>query len=184
MRDQGYGRILQTSSNAAFGIGANATYAATKAGLIGLTFDAAAEGRGHGIHVNAMMPVAYSRMIEQIPDPAFVDWFRRNFPASRVAAAAAFLLSRDCAVTGRVLDVGGGRVARIAFAQGGGWYDAGLTAEKLRDHLGEALDVASARVLDGQPESMLPYSERFPFAREGAPTLALETVVGAGRPRS
>lgn len=181
MRDQGYGRILHTSSNAAFGIGANASYATTKAGLIGLTLDAAMEGRAHGIHVNAMMPVAYSRMIEQIPDPAYVDWFRRNFPAARVASAAALLLSRDCNITGRVLDVGGGQVARIAFTQGEGWFDVNLSAESLRTHLNEALDMASARIIDGQPESMRTYSERFPFAREGAPTLSREAVVGAGQ---
>ncbi len=45
MRAQGYGRILNVSSNAALGIGHNTSYATAKAGLIGLTLDAACEGK-------------------------------------------------------------------------------------------------------------------------------------------
>lgn len=66
MREQGYGHILSTSSNSAFGIGANAPYSVTKAGLLGLTLVDAIEGKPHGILVNAMMP-AFSRMSEAFP---------------------------------------------------------------------------------------------------------------------
>ena len=106
-----YGRILNVSSNASFGIGHNTSYATAKAGLIGLTLDTAAEGRPLGIHVNALMPVAYTRMIEGIPDPNFVAWFRKHMAPEKVAAAIAFFLSADSQVTGHVLSAGGGRLA-------------------------------------------------------------------------
>jgi NAD(P)-dependent dehydrogenase (short-subunit alcohol dehydrogenase family) len=181
MQRQRYGRVLHTSSNAALGIGANAPYATTKAGLIGLTLDTAIEGREHDIHVNAMMPVSYSRMIEQIPDPKYVDWFRKHFPPEKVAAAAAFLLSRECDFSGRVLDVGGGRAARVAFAMNEGWFDAAITAEKMQDHLSEVLDMQAARAVDGQASAMMPYNRLFPFEAGTGLSLDIATVVGAGQ---
>lgn len=181
MQQQRYGRILNTSSNAALGIGANAPYAMTKAGLIGLTCDASVEGKQHGIGVNAMMPVAYSRMIEQIPDVEFKEWFRLNFPAEKVAAAAAYLLSRECTLSGRVLDIGGGRVARIAFASGAGWFDPQITAEKLHEHLDQAVSLEDSVVLNLQEDSMSAYARLFPFARATGPSLTLDTVTRSGK---
>jgi len=181
MARQRYGRVLHTSSNAALGIGANAPYATTKAGLVGLTLDTAIEGREHGIHVNAMMPVSYSRMIEQIPDPKYVEWFEKHFPPAKVAAAAAFLLSGECDLSGQILDVGGGRVARVAFAVNEGWFGADITAENVRDHLAEVLDMQAARTLDGQASAMVPYNRLFPFEAGAGPSLDLATVAGAGQ---
>jgi len=129
MRTQKYGRILNTSSNAAMGTGASAPYAATRAGILGLSLDAAVAGREHGILVNAMMPAAYSRLIRGIPDAGFVEWFRRNLPPEKVAPVAAWLLSAQCQLTGRILSVGGGRVARVAFAESEGWVDREISAE-------------------------------------------------------
>lgn len=184
MQKQRYGRVLHTSSNAAIGIGANAPYATTKAGLVGLTVDTAIEGRQYGIQINAMMPVSYSRMIEQIPEPRYVEWFRRNFPPAKVAAGAAFLLSRECGVSGRILDIGGGRVGSVAFAINQGWFDGDITAEKLRDHLGVALDMQDARAIDGQAAAMVPYSKLFPLEPGAGASLDLATVVGAGQART
>ena len=177
MRAQRYGRILNTSSNAAIGIGANAPYAATRAGMLGLTFDAAIEGREHGILVNAMMPAAYSRMIERIPDAAFVAWFREYLPATKVAAVAAYLLSRCCGIAGRTLAVGGGRVARVAFAEGRGWFDAQISAESVAEHIVQATNMASPRVLNTQPDAMALLSQALPTR---APQLDRAAVLGAG----
>jgi hypothetical protein len=113
-----------------------------------------------------------------------VEWFYKHFPPAKVAAAAAFLLSRECDFSGRVLDVGGGRVARIAFAMNEGWFDAGITAERVRDHLTEVLDIKDARAIDGQASAMLPYSRLFPFDSGAGPSLDIATVAGAGQRRS
>lgn len=182
MKGRRYGRILNTSSNAALGIGANGPYAATRAGVLGLTLDAAVEGREHGIVVNAIMPSAFSRMIAQIPDPAFVDWFRRHLPPEKVAAAAAYLLSAHNRTSGRILSVGGGRVARIAFAEGTGWMDFGITAESVAEHFAQATDMGSATVLDFQVDEMSLLSAAFSRAAAGPiPVLDRAAVVGAGR---
>jgi NAD(P)-dependent dehydrogenase (short-subunit alcohol dehydrogenase family) len=182
MKRQSYGRILNTSSNAALGIGANAPYAATRAGVLGLTLDAAIEGREHGILVNAIMPSAFSRMIAQIPDPTFVDWFRRNLPPEKVAAAAAYLLSAQNRTSGRILSVGGGRVARIAFAAGPGWMDPGITAESLAEHFRQAIDMGAPTVLDCQADEMDLLGAALTRTAEGPiPVLDRAAVVGAGR---
>jgi len=181
MQQQRYGRVLHTSSNAAMGIGANAPYATTKAGLIGLTCDTGVEGREQGIHVNAMMPTAYSRMIEQIPDSRYVQWFHRHFPPAKVAAAAVFLLSRNCRFSGQIFDIGGGRVARVAFATNAGWFDSDITAEKLGEQADALLEMKNPRTLDGQAGAMEFYTSIFPFEDGARASLDIGTVVGAGR---
>ena len=181
MREQGYGRILNTSSNSAFGIGANAPYSATKAGLLGLTLDAAVEGKPHGILVNAVMPTAFTRMIEQIPDEHFVAWFRRHFPAAKVALGILPLLGRASSITGRIYAVGGGRLARVAFTEARGWVERDITPELAAAHFGDAEDMTGAAILDTQAESMMLFTEHFPFEGRAAPGLAQDAVVGAGK---
>ena len=181
LRAQGYGRILNTSSNAALGIGANAPYSTTKAGLIGLTLDAAIEGGPHHILVNAMMPAAYSRMIKQIPDPAFVDWFRNNLPAEKVGASAAYFLSSASSVTGRIIVMGGGRVARVAFAENRGIMDAGINAEKIHAQWPVIDDMGGCQIDDSNADAMAMYTDAFPFAGGGVPKLDQGAVVGAGK---
>lgn len=182
LRAQDYGRILNTSSNAALGIGASAPYSTTKAGLIGLTFDAAIEGEPHGILVNAIIPAAYSRMIEQIPDPVFVDWFRNNLPAEKVGSSAAYFLSRDSSVTGRIIVMGGGRVARVAFAENRGIVDTQISAERLSGRLTEIDNMSECKIDESNNDAMRVYADVFPFAGGGAPVLDLDAVVGSGDP--
>jgi NAD(P)-dependent dehydrogenase (short-subunit alcohol dehydrogenase family) len=181
MASRGYGRILNVSSNASFGIGHNTSYATAKAGLIGLTLDTAAEGKPLGIHVNAIMPVAYTRMIEGIPDPNFVAWFRKHMAPEKVAAAVAFFLSRESDVTGHILSSGGGRLSRIVFASTPGFVGA-TDAETARDHLRTALDTSRLQLIDSSAAELGLYSQVFPFEGQGdGPALAADAVVGAGR---
>jgi NAD(P)-dependent dehydrogenase (short-subunit alcohol dehydrogenase family) len=64
MRKQGYGRILNTCSAAGL-LGAErmSNYGAAKTGLVGLTRVLAAEGAEHNIKVNAIAPIAHTRML-------------------------------------------------------------------------------------------------------------------------
>jgi NAD(P)-dependent dehydrogenase (short-subunit alcohol dehydrogenase family) len=182
MRERGYGRILNVSSNAAFGIGHNTAYATTKAGLLGLTLDTAAAGKPLGILVNALMPVAHTRMIEGIPDPEFVAWFRKYMSPDKVAAAVAWFLSRDSQVTGHVLTSGGGRLGRIVFAANAGFVGA-VDAETTRDHLAEALALNDLTPIDSSAAELALYSAVFPFEGKGTgPALDDSAVIGAGAP--
>jgi NAD(P)-dependent dehydrogenase (short-subunit alcohol dehydrogenase family) len=179
MRGQGRGRILNVASNAALGIGANGPYASSKAGLLGLTLDAAVEGRPAGIHVNALMPTAFTRMIEQIPAHDFVAWFRQHLPAQAVIDAALYFLSRESAVTGQIYSAGGGRLARVAFAEGRGILDTAITPELVRDRLAEVEAMDAPDVLLSQSDEGALYTRAFPMQNGGSAALSLDAVVGS-----
>lgn len=142
MRAQGYGRILNTSSSAALGSGVSGPYSASKAGLIGLTKDAAIAGATLGIKINALMPSASTTLLDNHPDAAFRDWFKTNMPPESVAAAALWLASREMAYSGEVFTAGGGRVSRVAFIESRGVLEASPTPEA---YLAQAEAIADFR---------------------------------------
>lgn len=92
MREQNYGRILMTaSSTGLFGNFGQANYGAAKLGLAGLTKTLYLEGAKNNIKVNTLVPVAATRMTEDIfPEEAF-----KLFAPENVAPAALFLVSED-----------------------------------------------------------------------------------------
>ncbi len=100
-----------------------------------------------------------------------------------MAATLAYFLSRASQVTGSILSAGGGRLARVVFAENAGVLGA-TDAEAVRAHLTEALDVAQVRVLESSFEELGLYTTAFPFDGQGAgPALDRDAVVGAGRER-
>ena len=113
MEAQRYGRIVNVSSSGAMGSGISGPYATSKAGIIGLTKDAGIAGRPLGIMVNAIMPAAYTPLMDNHPDPAYREWFKQ-FRPEQVAAVTAFLSSRNINCSGEIFAAGGGRVSRIA----------------------------------------------------------------------
>ncbi|CAD8165672.1 unnamed protein product [Paramecium pentaurelia] len=70
MRDQGFGRIVNTSSGSGlYGTLGQTNYAAAKAGIVGLTLTLAKEGERRNILCNVLVPVGASRMTETIMPP-------------------------------------------------------------------------------------------------------------------
>jgi NAD(P)-dependent dehydrogenase (short-subunit alcohol dehydrogenase family) len=70
MRDQGYGRIVMTtSSSGLYGNFGQANYGAAKMGLIGFMNTLCLEGQKYDIKINAISPVAATRMTEDILPP-------------------------------------------------------------------------------------------------------------------
>ncbi|TXK38969.1 SDR family NAD(P)-dependent oxidoreductase [Nonomuraea sp. C10] len=126
MAAQGGGSIVNTSSSVGlFGQKRSAVYASAKMGVVGLTRVLAAEGAPLGIRVNAIAPVASSRMAADVYgklDP--------KLDPARVAAVVLALAHRDCQVTGEVVSAGGGRLSRILIATTDGYFSPDLTVEE------------------------------------------------------
>jgi NAD(P)-dependent dehydrogenase (short-subunit alcohol dehydrogenase family) len=116
MVEQGYGRIIMTTSSGLFGLPNNTSYATAKAAVVGLTRSLTAAGRGHGIQVNLIAPAAFTRMAGQRGDE---DDARMS--PELVAPMAAFLAHESCPVTGEIYAAGAGRFARIFVASTPGY---------------------------------------------------------------
>ena len=116
MMKQRYGRIVNISSVVGLkGNAGQANYAASKAGLIGLTKSSAKELASRGVTVNAVAPgFIATEMTEALPEAAKQQFLERMFlkrPGSPqdVAAAVLFLASDEASyITGQVLAVDGG----------------------------------------------------------------------------
>ena len=131
MREQGYGRIINTSSaSGLFGNFGQANYGAAKAGLAGLTRVLSIEGASHGIKVNAIAPIASTRMTEDI-----LGNLAAKVSPESVSPLVAYLAHEECSVTGHIYSVAGGRVARIFVAETHGVVLPENTAEAVRDNL-------------------------------------------------
>jgi 3-oxoacyl-[acyl-carrier protein] reductase len=116
MVKQRYGRIVNvTSVVGQSGNAGQANYAASKAGLIGLTKSLALEVASRNITVNAVAPgLIDTDMTRAISGGAHDDWaakipLKRIGSSDDVAAAVAFLASDAASyITGQVLAVNGG----------------------------------------------------------------------------
>src|SRR3954464_9082500 len=98
MRDQGYGRIVNTSSAAGiFGNFGQTNYGAAKMGIVGLTRVLAQEGAKNNIKVNAIAPVARTRMTEELLGP-----IAEKLGPEYITPVVTYLAHEDCPVTGEI----------------------------------------------------------------------------------
>jgi NAD(P)-dependent dehydrogenase (short-subunit alcohol dehydrogenase family) len=132
LRENGYGRIVNTSSPAGlFGNFGQANYATAKMGLVGFTKTLAQEGAKYDIKANAIAPVAWTRMTEDLLPADFAD----KLGVDQVTPLVAFLVHESNQDTGEVYTVGGGRIAKIFVAEGPGYgQKETLSVEAVRDN--------------------------------------------------
>jgi NAD(P)-dependent dehydrogenase (short-subunit alcohol dehydrogenase family) len=132
---QRYGKIILTTSvNGLFGLRGQATYAAAKGAVVGLMRVLAIEGAEHGILVNTISPVAYTRMHPASGSRLAEADGKATMPVEAVAAAIVWLASDNCSETNSIYNVGAGAIQRIAFVMGPGFYDPHLTPESIAEN--------------------------------------------------
>jgi NAD(P)-dependent dehydrogenase (short-subunit alcohol dehydrogenase family) len=140
MREQNYGRIVcTTSSSGLYGNFGQSNYGAAKLGIIGLMNTLKLEGQKNNIHVNAVAPVAATRMTENLMPPAILERLKPEY----VTPGVVFLCSDD-APTGCILTAGAGAFALSHIVETEGVYlgEGGLSVEEVRDNWGKIIDPA------------------------------------------
>jgi NAD(P)-dependent dehydrogenase (short-subunit alcohol dehydrogenase family) len=146
MLDQGYGRIVLTTSAAGlFGNPGQANFAAATSTFIGMARTLALEGADSGVLVNLISPD---------PDAALPASQRREDGRAKRAAAnlagadhaapmVAYLCHESCQVSGQIFAARGGRFARDLIVETPGYDCAMPTIEDIAAHLPQIMDAAT-----------------------------------------
>jgi len=117
MRENGYGRIVMTTSGAGlFGNFGQSNYAAAKMGLIGLTNVLKLEGAKYNVKANVIVPVAASRLTEDVLPPQFFEKMKPDF----IAPAVLYMCSEQCQDSGMIINATLGYFSRTAIMTGPG----------------------------------------------------------------
>lgn len=153
MKEQGYGRIVFTSSSSTFGHLGNGNYGAAKGGLLALARTLSLEGAAHDIRINSVLPFAVSQISSGTAhvgdDPAGVRALLNLLTDRRapetVAPLAIYLASSECRVSGEAFSALAGRYARVFQGLTEGWTSekADATTEDIASHLDDILETGS-----------------------------------------
>jgi NAD(P)-dependent dehydrogenase (short-subunit alcohol dehydrogenase family) len=137
MREQGYGRVVNTASGSGlFGNFGQSNYAAAKLGLVGFTRVLANEGKKYNIKANAIAPIAWTRMTENL-----MGEMQEKLDPKYVSPLVAYLVSEECAVSGEVYSVAGGYVARVFIGVTQGIFEGEkISPEVVRDKIDQIRD--------------------------------------------
>jgi NAD(P)-dependent dehydrogenase (short-subunit alcohol dehydrogenase family) len=137
LQNQG-GRIINTTSlSGLLGNFGQGNYSAAKAGIYGLTRTASMEFKKANINVNAVAPVAITRMTNDLPMMAGMS--ESDLGPQHIAPLVGFLASDLSAdVTGRIFGVQGRRVFEYRMDESTGVNkDSGMwTPEEIKEQLG------------------------------------------------
>jgi len=145
MREANYGRIVQTASGSGlFGNFGQANYGAAKMGLIGMMHVLAIEGARNNIAINAIAPIARTRMTETIMGEA-----GKALDPELVTPVVVYLSHPSCDRTAHIYSVGGGKVSRVFIGQTKGIENPELTAESVAAAIDEIDDTATFTIRGG-----------------------------------
>ena len=110
MREKGFGRVVMTTSSAGlYGNHGHTNYGTAKMALIGLMNSLKEEGRRYNISVNAIAPIALTRMSEPATTPQYAPLMKPEF----VTAAVAWLCAPDNTDSGHIIQAGVGYYSKI-----------------------------------------------------------------------
>ena len=109
--------MVTSSSSGLYGNFGQSNYGAAKLGVVGFMNTLKLEGQKDNIHVNALAPVAWTRMTANIMPPEMEDMLT----AERVTPAVVFMCSED-APTGKIICAGAGAYTSAAIVETKGMY--------------------------------------------------------------
>jgi NAD(P)-dependent dehydrogenase (short-subunit alcohol dehydrogenase family) len=138
MRAQNYGRmVFTTSSTGLYGNFGQTNYGAAKLGIVGFMNSLKLEGAKHNIHVNAICPIAATRMTESLMPPEMQAKLKPEF----VTPGVVYLASED-APNGVILTAAAGvfSVTKLFETEGANLGESGLSAEAVRDNWSKITD--------------------------------------------
>lgn len=119
MREANYGRILMVSSNSGlYGNFGQTNYSAAKMAVVGFMNTLKLEGARNNITINALAPLAATRIAE--PSGIFDTYDADLVTPEAVAAMVAYLVSEDCTDSGNVISATAGYYSRIQVMEGAG----------------------------------------------------------------
>ena len=142
MQAQKYGRIVvTTSSTGLYGNFGQTNYGAAKLSLVGFMNSLKLEGAKDNIKVNAVCPVAATRMTEKLMPPNILEMLKPEY----VSPAVAYLASED-APTGVILTAAAGVFAAAQMVETDGVnLGHGATADDVAAHFTQIADWNSAK---------------------------------------
>ncbi|MEE2056492.1 SDR family NAD(P)-dependent oxidoreductase [Rhodococcus artemisiae] len=163
MCDAGYGRIVLTSSIGGIYGNANvANYAASKAGMIGLSNVAAIEGADHGVRSNVIVPAALTRLAEGLDTSAYPP-----MGPELAAPVVGWLAHESCSVTGEMFAAIAGRVARVYIAETPGVYRPTWSIDEVADNVEAIRDTSDPWILPAVSGHVDHITKSFAIAMEG-----------------
>ncbi len=117
MKENGYGRIIMTTSGAGlFGNFGQTNYASAKMGLVGLANVLKLEGAKYNIKTNVLAPVAATRLTEDVLPPEIFEKMKVEY----VTPAVLYMCSELCEDSGVIINAGLGYFSRSAMMTGPG----------------------------------------------------------------
>jgi len=166
MREQQYGRIVMTSSSSGiYGNFGQTNYGAAKMALVGFMNSLALEGQKYGIRVNALAPIAATRMTSDLMTAEVLALLEPE----AVTPAVIFMAGED-APNRQIIGAGAGVFARVVIQETPGVF----LREDERD--AEHVAAAWARIADtdGQQELQAGGEQTMKFIARAAAELGIK----------
>ncbi len=144
MKEQGYGRIVvTTSSTGLYGNFGQANYGAGKLGVVGAMNTLKIEGAKYNVKINAICPIAATRMTEGLMPQAVLDQLKPEFVTPGVMN-----LVKEDAPSGMILSAGAGAFSMAQIVETKGAFvgqGEALTVEAVAAKWDEITDTAQQR---------------------------------------
>jgi len=149
MMNQGYGRIIMTSSAAGiYGNFGQANYSAAKLALYGFANTLSKEGRKKNVFCNTIAPVAGSRMTATVMPPDLLEALKPEY----VAPLVAYLCHESSTENGSLFEVGAGWCSKLRWERTeGAFFD--TSKEVTPEHIGAQIQKISDFSNPSYPET-------------------------------